>query len=360
MNTIKVIQIIDSLNPGGAEVLAVNIANGLQEVAIESHLCVTRKEGLLRGNLNDEVGFLFLNKKARFDLKAIHSLKNYIKKYEIQIIHAHSTSYFIAFCVKILLPRIKIVWHDHYGNSDYLEVRKKQPIKLLSNYFSVIIAVNKNLVNWSKKYLKTNNVIQLNNFAYFNVHTEKTVLKGKEGKRIVHLAAFRKQKNHLNLLKAFHKVQKNIPEATLHLIGKGNNDEYEQSIYDYIAVKKLEKNVFCYGACCDIKNILDQATIGVLSSDSEGLPLSLLEYGLANLAVVITNVGDCNEVVKNNKSGIIVPRNNSLELSVAINSLFESHEKRNKYSKALRLEILNNYSKESYISQLSQMYYTLF
>ena len=40
----------------------------------------------------------------------------------------------------------------------------------------------------------------------------------------------------------------------------------------------------------DIKNILHQATLGVLSSKSEGLPVALLEYGLASLPVVATNV----------------------------------------------------------------------
>ena len=63
MNKQSVIQLIDSLNVGGAEVLAVNIANGLSEQEIDSHLCATRSEGILKKNINSDVGYVFLNRK---------------------------------------------------------------------------------------------------------------------------------------------------------------------------------------------------------------------------------------------------------------------------------------------------------
>ena len=43
-----VIQIIDSLNVGGAEVLAVNISNALVARNFNSHICTTREEGILK------------------------------------------------------------------------------------------------------------------------------------------------------------------------------------------------------------------------------------------------------------------------------------------------------------------------
>lgn len=69
MKKTSVIQIIDSLNVGGAEVLAVNIANGLSEQKIDSHLCATRNEGALKENLHSDVGYVFLNRKKPLILK---------------------------------------------------------------------------------------------------------------------------------------------------------------------------------------------------------------------------------------------------------------------------------------------------
>ena len=60
-----IIQIIDSLNAGGAEVLAVNISNALLAANYNSHLCATREEGVLKENINPKVGYLFLRKKKR-------------------------------------------------------------------------------------------------------------------------------------------------------------------------------------------------------------------------------------------------------------------------------------------------------
>ena len=48
---IKVLQLIDSLQVGGAEVLAVNIANALSKQGLVSHLCATRTEGPLKENI---------------------------------------------------------------------------------------------------------------------------------------------------------------------------------------------------------------------------------------------------------------------------------------------------------------------
>ena len=64
---IRVLQLLDSLHAGGAEVLAVNIANALSNEGVESHLCTTRNEGPLKENINPSVGYLFLERKRIVD-----------------------------------------------------------------------------------------------------------------------------------------------------------------------------------------------------------------------------------------------------------------------------------------------------
>ena len=51
---IRVIQLIDSLEPGGAERMAVTIANGLLEEVGFSGLVTTRLEGGLKTTINEE------------------------------------------------------------------------------------------------------------------------------------------------------------------------------------------------------------------------------------------------------------------------------------------------------------------
>ncbi|MNS17676.1 hypothetical protein D3C72_493560 [compost metagenome] len=111
----KILQLIDSLEAGGAERMAVNYANSLGSRIEFSALAATRKEGPLKERLNENVSYLFLERKRTFDLKAVSKLKKFIKEQQIQIIHAHGTSFFLAVLLKLTYPKIKIVWHDHHG-----------------------------------------------------------------------------------------------------------------------------------------------------------------------------------------------------------------------------------------------------
>ncbi|MFN0729526.1 glycosyltransferase [Polaribacter gochangensis] len=354
MEQLGVIQIIDSLHVGGAEVLAVNIANGLFEQNINSHLCATRNEGLLKENLNFGVGYIFLNRKKIIDFRAIIKLSNYIKKHNITIVHAHSTSSFIAVCVKILNPKIKIIWHDHYGFRESLSEKNMIPLKLFSLLFSAIFTVNTKLKNWSLNNLYTKKVFFIRNFPVFNNQEKITELRGKKDKRIIHLAGYRKDKDHLNLLKAFLEVSKANTNWTLHLVGKSYNDEYSNSVNDFIETNKLTDKVFQYGVCSDIQYILSQATIGVLSSKSEGLPISLLEYGLAKLPAVVTDVGECNLVVKDLR--FIVPPSNSVILANAFQLLVNSKEKRKILALEINETITTKFSKEEAIFKIIEIY----
>ncbi|VAW22805.1 Alpha-1,4-N-acetylgalactosamine transferase PglH [hydrothermal vent metagenome] len=356
-NKVKVIQLIDSLNPGGAEMMAVNIANGLADKGVQSHICVTRLEGSLKSKIASSVGYLFLNKKNILDLKALKKLNKYIRENKIGIIHAHSSSYFFAFLIKIRIPKVKIIWHDHYGYSENLLNRSKFPLNLISNSFYAIISVNNLLEQWSKRYLKTKNVYFIPNFASLGMNIPKiTFLSGKEGKKIVCLANLRPQKDHLNLLRAFEIVHKQYLDWTLHLVGLDLKDTYSTKIKNFITEKKLVNSVFLYNSCADTAHILAQATIGVLASKSEGLPVSLLEYGLVKLPVVITNVGDCNKVVQNKVNGLLVEPTNDEKLAGAIIKLIANSELRMNLGANLCENVRRNFSKENYISKLINIY----
>jgi glycosyltransferase involved in cell wall biosynthesis len=256
--------------------------------------------------------------------------------------------------VKILCPSIKLIWHDHFGNSEFLEKREKGVLHFVSSYFSAIISVNRKLKTWAERHLKTKNVYFVNNFPQFKNRNQETFLRGTPSKRIVHLAGFRKQKDHLSLLKSFDLVLNKHPDWTLHLIGKVYEDSYSKEIMSFIEKNKLGTSVFLYGVCSDIEHILSQVDIGVLSSRSEGLPISLLEYGLAKLPVLVTDVGECSSVVKDKRA--IVKSGDSKNFSKALQLLIESKGIRDKIALNLQATIQSEYSKEFITNKLIDIY----
>lgn len=296
----RILQLIDSLDAGGAERMAVQIANELEVAGHDSYLCATRKEGLLKTTIDSKVGYLFTAKKGKIGFRALWLLYKFVKQQEIEIIHAHSTSFFTAVLLKCLQPALKVVWHDHYGNAEHLEKRPKIILKCAALFFNGIIAVNDKLRLWSQKELKASKISYMRNFVseFHDVSLEKE-LPGLEGKRIAHLANLRPQKDHITLFKSFKAILKKHPEWSLLVIGKDFNDDYTTSLFKWVQDNDLVQHIHFLGSRSDVAAILNNADIGVLSSSSEGLPVALLEYGLAGLPVVVTDVGACREVVKN-------------------------------------------------------------
>lgn len=347
----RIVQLIDSLDTGGAERMAVNYANALSEKIAFSGIVATRKEGLLFEKIKNKQSYLFLNKKGIIDVKSILKLRKYCAQNKVQYIHAHSSSFFLAVLVKLTLPKIKIIWHDHYGNSEFLNERKHFALKICSLFFHQIIVVNQLLLDWNKKKMFCNKVTFLQNFPEIESLNGTTELYGIEGKRIVCLANIRPQKNLELLVEVAKRICEKKNDITFHVIGKKFNDAYQKSIIDLIEKYKLDNNIFLYDSKNDIPNILKQSTIGILTSSSEGLPVSILEYGLSKLPVIATNVGQIGEVILDSKTGFLIESNDLTSFINKLIYLIDNPQICANFAEVLYQHVQENYSKESVINQ---------
>ncbi|WP_340066131.1 glycosyltransferase [Ascidiimonas aurantiaca] len=354
----KVLQLIDSLQTGGAEKVAVYCANALLTQPVVPFLCTTRSEGPLKAEINAHVNYLFLKRRFVFDRRALIDLSAFIKHHKIDIIHAHGSSFFIASLIKIRYPKIKIVWHNHLGNSKNLPLKNRFLLKLASLGFSAVITVNKDITAWVKKSLYCKKVYYIPNFVILknNASKNSTVLKGEEGKRMVCLSNLRDPKGHETLLKAFLEVSRSHPLWSLHLVGRDQQDLYSETLKSFITRNKLEKRVFLYGERADVSHILKQSTIGIISSLSEGLPLALLEYGISKLPVISTNVGDCDQVIIEEKTGLLVPPGEPAQLAAAIEKLIKNVHYRNQLAINLEKHVNENFNIKTYMTRLYSMY----
>nr|WP_315174643.1 glycosyltransferase [uncultured Flavobacterium sp.] len=352
----RILQLIDSLEAGGAERMAVNYANALVDTLGFSALVTTRKEGALLEQIDSKVTYLFLNKKRQLDFGAFWRLRTFVLVYSITHIHAHSTSFFMAFLLKLTLPSLKIIRHDHYGNASFLDQRPCRALRCTAFGFSGVIAVNQQLKDWSEKRLKAKNVMYLPNFI--PVPTEQymktTFLKGSTGKRIVVLANLRPQKNHFLLLEVAFMLKTSHPTWTFHLVGKDFEDGYSQEIKSKIKELQLENQVFLYGSRTDIPFILSQSTIGILTSVSEGLPVALLEYGMYELPVVVTAVGELPNIISNGINGWSVPSNDTESFYKALVAIVSDASMRNRMALALNQTVSEGYSSKGVLHKYIQ------
>jgi glycosyltransferase involved in cell wall biosynthesis len=106
----------------------------------------------------------------------------------------------------------------------------------------------------------------------------------------------------------------------------------------------------------DVAAILESSDIAVLSSRSEGLPIALLEYGMAGLPAVATNVGQCAEVLANGAAGVLVPPSSPEELAAALLSLLGSPSRRATLGAKLRERVTSEYGAQRIVTQVADVY----
>jgi glycosyltransferase involved in cell wall biosynthesis len=358
VKTTGVMQIVDTLETGGAERVAVNIANHLPRDQYRSFLCTTRRDGPLEEAIEPDVRRLRLERKSTLDVGAIRRLVKFIRANDIRILHPHGASIFIAAAAARFAPDVRVIWHDHFGRCG-TEERPAWLYRQACSRVSGVIAVNEMLVEWSRTKLgvPADRVWYVANFVEIPSKVRNDpALPGEPGRRIVCVANFRPQKDHLNLIHAMKKVIECVPDAHLLLVGPLLDDPNLRAVRTEIFSLGLTTHVSFLGQRTDVPQVLQACDVGVLSSNSEGLPLSLLEYGAAGIAAVSTRVGQCAEVLDEGGAGILVPHSSSTELADGIVALLKSPEQRAGFAERLNERVVNYYSAEAAIQEVCQTY----
>ncbi|MFN2513877.1 MAG: glycosyltransferase [Pyrinomonadaceae bacterium] len=348
----------DTLDAGGRERVAVDLVNVLQRERYQTHLCTTRREGPLADLVAEDVGRLRLTRKGRFDPRAIQQLIAYIRKHQVHILHAHETTLFLAAVASLFPPHPAVIWHDHFGGQEMGE-RPAPLYRQAAKRVSGVIVVNQSLADWSlhRLHVPADRVWFIPNFVIEPKNNEVLhALPGKAGGRIVCVANFRPQKDHRTLLHAMGLVIQQERDAHLLLVGAGSDQNYLELVQKDIARHELGGHVSLLGQRRDIPALLRACDIGVLSSASEGLPLALLEYGMAGLPAVVTRVGQCAEVLEEGGAGILVPPAAPDELAAALVSLLRLPERRASLGEKLHRRVQEVYSPGPVIEKISRVY----
>lgn len=350
-------QVVDTLDRGGAERVAVTMANLLDADRYTPYLCTTRRNGPLLSELAPHVKHFCLNRKGRFDTGGIRRMVELINNEQIDILHAHGSSLFVSRIAARMAGKASVIWHDHYGGADW-----SHRTKWLYRWATAganVIAVNDSLAKWSREVLHvpSNKVWYVPNWVEDKCGELLSMnLPGGEGMRAICVANLRAQKDHITLLEAIRIAKKSVPFVHLLLVGEPSEPRYADYVVSQIKSLGIEKNVTYLGPREDVMAILRVCDVGLLSSVSEGLPLALLEYGLAGLAVITTNVGQCSEVLADGRVGVLVPPSRPESFAAALVELLNSPERRKQLGQNFRDHVLANFDAQPALQRITAIY----
>ena len=144
-------------------------------------------------------------------------------------------------------------------------------------------------------------------------------------------------KGHADLIEALARIAPDLPDDW-HLLCVGRDDGIGASLAAQAEAAGISGHVRFLGSRSEIPELLNTASISILSSHEEGLPNAVIEAMSSGVAVVSTEVGGTAEIIDDGVNGILVAPGDSAALSRAILELSQNTDRRLAIGQAARAE----------------------
>ena len=222
---------------------------------------------------------------------------------------------------------------------------EKRALKNANGHIAVskFVAEQTNKVfNQKINYTVIHNGIDVNNFN--------SVQQENENHAILYLGTLIRKKGVLELRLLFNEVIKEIPNASLHLVGGDSAAILTTSTSTWELMKPLFSSeaitkVTYHGKVPyeKVNHFLEQTTLCIFPSFAEAFPVSWLEAMAKGKAVVASNIGWGPEVIKNNLEGFLISPTNHVEYANAIISIFKDGELKQNIQDNARSKVENSF-----------------
>lgn len=337
----KIVQVIPSFNVGGGELLAVRLCAEIKRQQADYKLYLISLYDPIPSIVYDEAlvsgaTILSLGKKKGFDpltpikmIKALLSIKP-------DIIHTHLAGLRYALPAGALCKG-SIKFHTVHNMASHETSRLTQRLHSFAfkqlGWYPVALSekVQKSILNvYGEDAPVVNNGI--------GVKSELLRQKKEDLRRgcnipdkhpiIITIGRLSAQKNHCLLIDAFQKLCMESMTCCLLIVGGDCSDgSHKKMLEDKVnnLPESIRNNIHFLGQRKDIPELLMASDVFVLSSDWEGVPLTLLEAMGYGIPVVSTSVGGIPDVIEDGVNGVLVPKGDVNDLSNAISEMLKNN-----------------------------------
>jgi colanic acid/amylovoran biosynthesis glycosyltransferase len=173
----------------------------------------------------------------------------------------------------------------------------------------------------------------------------------------VSVGTMRFKKAQTATLLAFEEVMREVPEATLELLGGGPMLEYQEQLGRFLGVSD---RVQFHGAV-DHRTVFDllrlarcyvHPSVQSSNGDSEGTPVAVLEAMAMGLPVVATLHGGIPDVVRHGETGLLVPEYDVAATAQAMLRYAQEPGVAARHGRAGRADVINRWSMEHSLARL--------
>jgi L-malate glycosyltransferase len=365
----KVFFLLDSLNVGGTETQAVELATRLDSEHYDVTLgCLRARGPLLEKLAGTTVSVREFYPKGGFD--SIHGMYQmfrlaiFLRRGGFRIVHTHDLYANLLGIPAAVLARVPVIISSQrdLAHLDLYKTRRRVWLRRLQK-FSTVVLTNANAVREAvlaenhfapQKVRVIHNGVDMERFGHESRDRDWLVPGGSREKWIVLVGNMHSDvKGHPWLVAAAGAVTREFPDVRFILVGDGaERKNFERQV----AELGLERHFLFLGRRDDVPRVLECCDIAVLPSKAEGLPNAVLEYLAVGLPTVASRVGGNAEILQDGKTGLLVPSEDSSALSEALLRLLRDPGFAASLGKNGREYVASQFSFQRMIQNTDQLY----
>ncbi len=346
---VRVLRIIARMNVGGPAWQSSVLTRGLAGHGYETRLLAGRVDKgeadfvALRDPDLPVVDIEGLGRSVRIggDLRAFVSICREIRRFRPHIVHTHTAKAGVLGRLAAFVNRVPVRVHTFHGHvlHGYFSPPVSRLVRLVERVLArgttALVAVGERV----RDELVEAGIGQRDRFAAIAPGVEEPPAIDREIARqllglplevpvVMFVGRLTAIKRPDRLVEAFGMVLERIPEAVLAVAGEGELlEEVRRS------VERLGDSVRLLGWQSDVGRLYAAADLVVISSDNEGMPMTLIEAAMAGVPGVTTDVGSASEVVVHGSTGLVVAPD-ARDLADAIVALLADDERRSDMGRA--------------------------
>jgi glycosyltransferase involved in cell wall biosynthesis len=365
---LRVLHLVSSGGFFGAERVILNLASQQKDGAVISCVgAINNKHNphleVIREAENDGLKTAVFDSCSQADLRTIFSLRNFLKKNNIDILHTHNYKSDITGFLATRLTKVKWVATMHGWISTDSKLRWYESLdRFVLKFAGKVICVSQNnydrLLNIGidKDSLAViANGIDLEQFsrAGSNQNMRKSLGLDTHDIVIAIVGRLGEEKGHKVLFKALSLITPQYPDLKCLVVGDG---PLMKELQEQTNSLNLSHHIIFTGNRKDVADIYKICDILVNASFTEGLPMTILEAMASKVTVIATRVGALPQVIRNEENGILLEPGNPDTLSQAILGVLKDVNKRKALAQQAYKDVCEHYSEQGMAEKYKDLY----
>jgi len=368
MNELKILHIISNLELGGAQSIVKDLVLNEKNHFVYS-LRKTKNDDL--DKVKEKVFYYNTFKSFKFNPLILMDIYKKIKLNDFKVVHLHLVKPLLyAGLIKILIPELKIIYHEHGLIYCSDESGKKSTgyicyMNIFRNKINYVLAISK----WIKKvYLqKTKIPLKKIKIIYNPIDTKKFNRKNikwsiqKERKRlginknefvIGFVGRLIERKGWKNFIEAINILTNENKKFKFLIAGDGPD---KTKMLSLIKEYNLEKNIVYLGYQSNMVWFYSLLDVLVIPSHWEPMGLTEIEAQSMHVPTISSNIPALNEIIQDRKNGLLFEAKNNKNLAEKIKELYSNPKLKNKLIKN-SLKSIKQYSLDAYVKKINVIY----